>query len=407
MHTAEPRAAGDGAADMVADVARRLLDERLGDLADQAVLESRAAERAYRVLVAEHDHRQGAEATIAFVLWAMAGGDMPEHLLDTPEKTGRSRCAGGVPLEAVLHCFRIDFRVVWDAMLELVVGDVPTEQHAQFLAGAGRVWEAIDAVSSRVTNSYHLAEKSLDQQRSVLVDSLLNGSGEAAAVARLLGAEYGFNLSAKFAVVFAELDEEAQPGVTEPRHVLSKAGLRSAWRTDSGGQVSVVELRSGSLDEVVAPLHEVARTRVGVSPVIDGLENCRGRLWLAQTAARTIPRGESGVEAMPDRLLAAFPASAPELSGFMVDEVFGDIGRIPAPEWARLVETVAAYADCYGSIEQTARRLFLHRNTVLQRLRTVQRITNRDLRSPRQAAELILAVEAYRLRLGTQNAKAT
>ncbi|MET0454194.1 MAG: helix-turn-helix domain-containing protein [Mycobacterium sp.] len=405
MHTwVYPPDAGREPTDIVAGIAKRLLDDHLGVLADRAVMESRAAERAYRILVAEADHRLGAEATIAFVLWSMSGESMPEHLQHTPESTGQLRCAGGVPLESVLHCFRIDFRVVWDAMLELVVGEVPADQHARFLAGASRVWEAIDIVSSRVTNSYHLAEQSLDRQRSVLVDALLGGSEEVHSVARRLVAEYGFGLDSRFVVAFAELDAQAQPGLREPRSVLSTAGLRSAWRLDQGGQVGIIELQSGGPDVPLAELRRIAGTRVGVTPVIDGLESCRGRLWLAQTAARTLPVGAAGVESMTDRLLAAFAACAPELSRFVVGEVFGDAAQTRTPEWGRLMETVAAYADCDGSVEETAKRLYIHRNTAHQRLRAIQKITGRNLRSPRQAAELLLAVEAYRLHQGNDAA---
>jgi DNA-binding PucR family transcriptional regulator len=77
--------------------------------------------------------------------------------------------------------------------------------------------------------------------------------------------------------------------------------------------------------------------------------------------------------------------------------VLGPFLDLDRAERELLAHTVNAWLDCSGSTARAARRLFCHRNTVLSRLRRVERLTGRRLGNPREAAEVILALEAVRL----------
>jgi DNA-binding PucR family transcriptional regulator len=50
-----------------------------------------------------------------------------------------------------------------------------------------------------------------------------------------------------------------------------------------------------------------------------------------------------------------------------------------------LLETVAAFLDSGGSIEGTARALYVHANTVRYRLRKVHELVGLDMLQPRDA----------------------
>ena len=56
------------------------------------------------------------------------------------------------------------------------------------------------------------------------------------------------------------------------------------------------------------------------------------------------------------------------------------------------METVRTYGSC-GSVQQTAARLYCHRNTVVHRLRRFQELTGCSPTVPRQAALALLALE--------------
>jgi hypothetical protein len=64
----------------------------------------------------------------------------------------------------------------------------------------------------------------------------------------------------------------------------------------------------------------------------------------------------------------------------------------PLTDRPDLLITASAYLDEGGTVEATARRLFLHANTVRYRLRRIQATTGRDLTAPRDAVEVRLAL---------------
>jgi DNA-binding PucR family transcriptional regulator len=80
--------------------------------------------------------------------------------------------------------------------------------------------------------------------------------------------------------------------------------------------------------------------------------------------------------------------------------VLGALLDLAPAERDLLLETVRAWIDNAGSTAGAARRLFCHRNTVLGRIRRVERLTGRRLDHPGEAVELILAIEADRIQRG-------
>jgi DNA-binding PucR family transcriptional regulator len=65
-------------------------------------------------------------------------------------------------------------------------------------------------------------------------------------------------------------------------------------------------------------------------------------------------------------------------------------------ERARLLETVRVHLEGDGSLTTTARRLFRHRNTVLNHLRRFEELTGMDLSRPRDVTTAVLALRALR-----------
>jgi DNA-binding PucR family transcriptional regulator len=61
-----------------------------------------------------------------------------------------------------------------------------------------------------------------------------------------------------------------------------------------------------------------------------------------------------------------------------------------------LLDTLEAWLDNGGSAERAANVLYVHANTVRQRLRKLEQYTGRALGDPRAAAELCIALESAR-----------
>ncbi len=85
-------------------------------------------------------------------------------------------------------------------------------------------------------------------------------------------------------------------------------------------------------------------------------------------------------------------------SGFCQNFARNEVDRIHLYDQendAHLVETVAALYDCAGRKNETAARLFLHRNTLAYRLRKLQEITGLSMDDPRSVTTLGLAAKIF------------
>jgi hypothetical protein len=101
------------------------------------------------------------------------------------------------------------------------------------------------------------------------------------------------------------------------------------------------------------------------------------------------PRPVDAANLLPERLLAGDDSAATEL----VEEFYKPL---TARDGA-LLQTVAAYVESGGSIEATARVLYLHPNTVRYRLRKATELTGVVITEPRGQFHARVALAAGRL----------
>lgn len=379
----------------------RLVHQRADRLADRSALELLDAEAAYRSLVPEDELRAVLRQNIDLILLAMEGEPVSETFRLLPAMIGRRRAEQGVPLEAVLHSFRIDFQVVWSALLTEASSRCSDEVDG-FLGHASRLWEVIDAASVAVSVAYRSAEADMAQrhefQRQLILSALLYGTDPPAPIARELATEFRFGEGDIFVLVCAEHDELAgTAGLKRPDAVLRDAGFSSAWCTNGSLQLGLVQVGRRPPAEVVATLRSAARARAGISPPFTGLHQARAHVWLASAALHAMPKGSAQVGVLSEHLTAALLAGAPELSLYVASEVLAPLWDLRETQRERILQTFRVYLQGSGSVTETARTLHYHRNSVLNHLQTLETLTGRSIHSPRQLAELVIAVTAVEL----------
>ncbi|MET8225867.1 helix-turn-helix domain-containing protein [Streptomyces sp. NPDC005301] len=137
-------------------------------------------------------------------------------------------------------------------------------------------------------------------------------------------------------------------------------------------------------------------TRIGVSPVVDGLASVGDARRLADTALRACPRA-GGTVVLEENLPAALVVSAPALGAALAERVLGPLLRLDPSDRDILLDTLTAWLACDGSAQRSAARLYCHRNTVLNRLRRCEQLTGRSLTRPTDVVELSLALAARTL----------
>lgn len=89
-------------------------------------------------------------------------------------------------------------------------------------------------------------------------------------------------------------------------------------------------------------------------------------------------------------------AETGELRAF-ADQVLGKLLRQESGDKGHLLETLGAYFRCNGNVMQTARELYIHRNTLLYRLDRIRELGGFDLDDAETRLQLQLALRAYEL----------
>jgi DNA-binding PucR family transcriptional regulator len=95
-------------------------------------------------------------------------------------------------------------------------------------------------------------------------------------------------------------------------------------------------------------------------------------------------------------VLAVAAVGAPEVMSRIAANVLGPLDDLPDHEREALLDTLEAWFDNGGSAERAAQELYVHPNTVRQRLRKLEQRTGRSVTDPRAAAELCIALGTAR-----------
>ena len=368
-------------------VAQRVLDDldgvvtRMGEAYREGVPEYAAL--AARVMATEvlPVSRRLVEA----FFWPILAGREPDIGVVTElTDMGRRRLEMGVPLEPMLHVYRLAGRVVWDAV---VAATGPDEQGA--LAELGAKWmDFVDRAASIAAAAYLAAShdhlRRLDARRRELLEALLAAADAAEVTATGI----------RFATVLAH--------AYVPTLLVGDgaAGRIDVLAEDAPDGTIAGPRGSGVLLLIPAPVGRGEMERLGRRaagalitfgrPAAPGPELAREvasveSLMLAARAAG-VSTGRFGPE---DLLLEQLLAGAPAATASLRARV---LGALEGRDHGGLITSTLRAFLATGSVPEAARRESVHANTVSYRLRRVAELTGLDPRIPAEAALLVLAL---------------
>jgi hypothetical protein len=332
--------------------------------------------------VMEHEVLPTSRTIVEAFLEAIVAGDEPDAArIDVIPRMGRRRLELGVPLEPVLHVYRIASRVMWD---ELVAVTADGEEAA--LAELGGLWmEYMDVAASIMAAAYveasHQSLRAVDARRRALLDAWLSADGPAEVAA----VSIRFSVALAPAYVPVLIDGDHASARIDVVLEAAPAGTIAGERTGSllllvPTKLSDVNplLRAAGPQTVLtwataavpgpALLHEVSRTEHLL------------------TAARTsgLTSGAFGPDdLLVEQLLVSNPQVADALSRRVRDALAG------RDHDGLITSTLRTFLAC-GSVPDTARTEVVHPNTVLYRLKRVRELTGLDPKIPTDAALLVL-----------------
>lgn len=330
---------------------------------------------------------------------------VPDAARHTSWRIGASRAEQGLPLDALLHAFRLGGAMVWQGLVDETARRRPDDTRL-LVHVAAEVWNFVDEHCGLVADAYRQTERRLAWRREnrlrLMAGALLDGT---ARIADLPDAAAALDLPERGRFVVLAVTSAPTPVILPP-------GVRAVWHVAQDAEHAIVLLAddgttaarglgatgsaSRSAAALTAALGVPPGARVGVSPAVSGLAAVGDARRLAETALRTSPSG-GGVALLDDQLPAALLVSSPGLAAALTARVLGPLDRIDPTDRDILIETLTAWLDTGGSAQRTGARLYCHRNTVLNRLRRFEQLTGRCLTRPSDAVEVSLALTARRL----------
>lgn len=298
--------------------------------------------------------------------------------LERAAAVGRERAEQGLSVDAVLHAYRISISAVWSRF-----GELARERGtnvSSVLAFSETLWLWGDAVMEVVGTAHREVELQLareeQQRRDAFVLAVLLGTLDAAELSRE-SAGFGLDPDREYIAFRAR----ARDGGGPPRRLAAE--LTTALDHDLVGLAT----------EPAAPPPGVV---VGVGPPAR-LAALPAAFAMASRALQTaLAFGQEGTFSLAD--LSIRPA-------ILSDEALGEaftgrhleplraLGRLGA----ELEDTLRVYLEQEMRIDETAKALHLHPNTLRHRLRRFEETTGANLRRPADIIELWWALERRRL----------
>lgn len=342
------------------------------------------------------------------LLLQLLGAPLPDDLQGLAEDLGRRRARQGVPLEDLAAAIRLDFPVLWSALLWLA-----RESDMEVLsAHVDRLWGVVDDYATRARVAYLaeravLARQAADEQHSLLAGLFATNGEQPALVAQTATAlqiDADEELwvvaagAAHLGALAAAIDDLPNDGNGDGG---TGTGIRGRGR-DRGGSFTRFD---GDGVLYVFGVESPAGTRAldalsvacGLTRHVAGLTALPARAREAAVVDGLIPDGDHAPRTIQElwprqvarTLGAVFPA-------FLAGSTAG-IDLRPDDEQRRIADTVRVFLTT-GSVQDTAERTFCHRNTVKNRLRQFTELTGLDLRVPVEAAAAVIALEVLPLR---------
>ncbi|MFJ8399959.1 helix-turn-helix domain-containing protein [Streptomyces microflavus] len=377
----------------------------------------------------------------------------------TSRRIGEIRAEQGVPLDAVLHAFRMGGAMVWQDLVDETARRDPDDVRL-LVHVAADVWNFVDEHCGIVGDAYRQAERRLswrrENQQRLMIAALLDGTARIADLCEA-AAMLGLPEQGRYAVLAVASAPRGpqRPGPARPPLNLPDAlpvaappygqsgpdlpdvrpdapalpgaapygqsgpdglpharpdtvppptafpGTAPLWHTGPDAEFAILRLTGdpgdpGELHAIAAALDAPAGTRAGIGSAVEGLAALGDARRLAETALRACP-ASGGTVLLDEHLPDALVVTSPALGSALADRVLGPLDRLDPSDRDVILETLTAWLDADGSAQRAGARLYCHRNTVLNRLRRFEQLTGRCLTRPRDAVEVSLALAARRL----------
>jgi hypothetical protein len=317
--------------------------------------------------------------------WLINGTAPDEYIRSELHELLRARAIAGQPMEDSILVYRRGARLLWEALLDLA----KDEDRTVLVAQAGTVWGhlegyidlIVDVFAEAYADQGDLPSTAGDRRARSLFDRLcaqLPVTIEDRDRATRLGfdlaaphcpfaAQLAWGTAAGYADLASRLRAAGALAFTEGTRVTGLTPPRFSWTTF---------LNDPRL--VLAQDPPVARPRLAAAT-----EELRALVAIAAGSGRR--GGVRAEDFLPELLLA----TSPDVANRTVQRVFGPLEQAGATDLADTLRCLAASGFDSGA---AAAALVVHRNTLLNRIARVEKLTRLSLKEQRDRTLVLLAV---------------
>jgi hypothetical protein len=325
-----------------------------------------------------------------------AQGAMAERRLPTAEELDGSAAItvslarAGIPLDAINESRRIAVRKIFDAWRERASegGAEPVDQVEYLYA----LWNWADAIAARAASAYHQVEVEVagreEDQRAWYLRGVLDGS-LSRLEAQSRAAAYGLLPGGRYVAL------RARPAADVDVRQLQRA-IESSGATDQGGVLAaVVDGHVWGLASQPPSIGE-GQGVVGLGPAGE-LSGAAVSFALATRALNTATAfGRSGVVSIDDLSLRPVILSEDHLGEQLIRRYLDPLREL-GEFGATLEHTIQEYLATGMRIDDCAKALIIHPNTLRHRIDRFQQLTGADLRRTEDVIEVWWALERRRV----------
>lgn len=358
------------------------MESSIPDLVDEFVSRVKSIDSYGSGAIADDDLRQAATESLTLVIQSLADSEKYARVQNFARDLGELRAQQGIPSEALTSAVRLNFPVIWSALL-----DIADTSYMPLLAKrVESVWRVLDDYAVACYSAYvatRIREARLEVRvQQEFISEVLTPKGSLPEVQE------------RFSRVF-------HAPIGDPYIVLAISG-RSTSTMRTAGKEELVFLHEG-------PTYSVLFWPESLTPGND-LVSCAREIYNAPCGLARSRTGLAGLHdaaqiatILADHLTAddysplTIEANWPRLARYHFREIglrpSGDFETLAtglqSGEAERIHSTVKRFL-LTGSVSETAKQMFTHRNTVLNRLRKYSEVTGLDLRLPAQSARAVV-----------------
>lgn len=290
----------------------------------------------------------------------------------------------GAPAESVSRFVREVHRAVWERLMDLAP---PTEAGA-VVNLVRPLWRAADELTEALEDRYHQVQSALRSRRKESLDqlalALLVSDGRDQTVAQRFCAYLDTTEMGSWLTAVGVTTTQRKMLTIEAQRLTMQGYPAHCLEFDSL-PILIAQLNSSSR----AIPNDWLRTPTCGYAIASSLSKVPEALRLARQVATTLPLSARGRWSTKDNWIRIASSELMIAREYIRAEVMASAHVLDDATLEQLLTVLRSYLRT-GSVQNTAQECFLHRNTVLNRLRRIRDLTGLDATVPKDSALLVL-----------------